>query len=264
MDCGRTLEWIWESMRETELPPGEVGRHLDACADCRREHALRVELAQKVRATRDDEEPPVAVDERVLASVREAVRAGTPDLRVLPNVGPPTAEVPALTREVPGASAAGGPGASFLRAPREVPRATPMWMAAAAAILLLATGFGFVAGRYSTPPQDDAAPPGTALATTSGTDLHRVHSVSMNKVGLQGLLDGSTYLLVGPRGGPYRVVGAVQWDELDERVLPQGSGEEIVLAVGPAGGWIPGRRLAMTDLSNPKVSILARRAMAAQ
>ena len=66
--------------------------------------------------------------------------------------------------------------------------------------------------------------------------------------------------MTGPVGGPYQVVGAVRFDEVDlPSVFPRGELKEIVVAVGPSEGWQTGNELAMADLSESGAEILGRR-----
>ena len=136
-------------------------------------------------------------------------------------------------------------------------------MLVAAAILFMALGTGFLAGRLTIPPAPmaGAAPSHAALATFTPEDVHRRHSVGLRQSGLEGLMAGNTWLLTGPRGGPYRVVGRVNVDQLDRGALPASGNEEIVVAVASEGQWTPDKRLALNDLSDPGVSILARRSL---
>ena len=191
-----------------------------------------------------DEAPPQRTDRAVLMSVGEAM------VHEADSFVPPTA----ITTEVHHHH--GGDSA---------PRATPAWMLAAAAVLFMALGTGFFAGRMTVPPIPMASP-STSHATLAtfagGDDVHRMHSVGLRQSGLEGLMAGDTWLLAGPRGGPYRVVGRVNVDTLDRTALPAAGNEEIVVAVASEGQWAPDKRLALNDLSDPGVSILARRSLA--
>ena len=238
-DHERSLEWIWEH-EQGEEAPRDVGGHLAACAVCRQERDARAYVDKDLRGLRWalDEAPPTTADRSVLAAAVDAVADEAPGFLS----GPITTEV------------------HHHYAGERAPRATPVWMLAAAAILFVALGAGFWAGRATAPPEESHA----TLATLPAewTDVHRRHNVGLERSGLDAIMSGSTYLLTGPRGGPYKVVGKVTWDDLDMQVLPSANNEEIVVAVSPQGEWAQGSRLAINDLSDPGVSILARRALA--
>jgi len=238
-DHERTLEWIWEHPYEEEAPP-DVGGHLAACAACREERDAREKGDGDMRGLRWalDEAPPGSADRLVTTAARDAVADEAPGFLAAP-----------ITTEV-----------HHHYSGNEAPRATPGWMRAAAAIVFISLGAGFWAGRATAP--DDA--PHATLATLQfeGQDVHKTHNVGLRRSGIDAIMTGSTYLLTGPRGGPYKVVGRVSWDDLDMQVLPSHGNEEIVVAVSPEGDWAQGSRLALNDLSDPDVSILARRALA--
>jgi len=234
-----TLEWIWEHEHGEEAPP-DIGGHLAACAVCRDERDARAKVDKDLRGLRWalDEAPPATADRSVLVAAHDAVADEAPGFVA----GPITTEV------------------HHHYAGNDAPRATPTWMLAAAAIVFMALGAGFYAGRATAPVQ----PPHATLATlpSEWNDVHRRHTVGLQRSGIDAIMSGSTYLLTGPRGGPYKVVGKVSWDDLDMQVLPAATNEEIVVAVSPEGEWGQGSRLALNDLSNPDVSILARRSLA--
>jgi len=245
-DCDLSQTWIWESESVDELPPDAIGAHIEGCDPCQDELRARHATARELRALRFilDEAPPQRTDRAVLMGVGEAL------------VGESEAFAPpaSITTEVHHHH-----GASH------GPRATPAWMLAAAAILFVALGTGFFAGRLTLAPlgPSSAASTHTALATLgSGEDVHKMHKVGLRASGLDGLMAGDTYLLTGPRGGPYRVVGRVSVDQVDRSALPAAGNEEIVVAVASQGEWSPDTRLALADLSDPGVSILARRSLA--
>ena len=78
---------------------------------------------------------------------------------------------------------------------------------------------------------------------------------------MESLEEGNTYMLIGPRGGPYQVIDVTTWDRA-ESVGPTVAGrDELVLAVGPAGGWSRGKTLLLGDLAGSGTEILARRAL---
>lgn len=239
-DHERTLEWIWEHAYEEE-PPADVGGHLSACAACRDERSARQEVDSDLRGLRWalDEAPPASADRLVTRATRDAVADEAPGF-----IGAP------ITTEV-----------HHHYSGNDAPRATPGWMLAAAAIVFLSLGAGFWAGR-ATGSFDDGTHATLATLPAEWQDVYKTHKVGLRRSGLDAIMTGSTYLLTGPRGGPYKVVGKVTWDDLDMQVLPSASNEEIVVAVSPEGDWAQGSRLALNDLTNPDVSILARRALA--
>ena len=139
-------------------------------------------------------------------------------------------------------------------------------MLAAALILGATVTLGFLAGRMSVGGEAALriAPP-TASVTAAASerigswrDLQPRHSVGLSQADLDALQDGYTYLLSGPRGGPYVVAGAVRWTGV-KLAADQDEEEEIVVAVGPGRDWGPGATLMVDDLSDPQVAILARR-----
>jgi len=139
---------------------------------------------------------------------------------------------------------------------REAPKAdahramptTPAWQQRALlATLIVGVGsLGFVLGRGSAPL------PGAAPAFAP--EIHTTIATA------QPSSPGNTYLLTGPSGGPYEVVGVVGHEEPSERDLkPYVDSGELLIAIGPAGGWPRGARLAVSDLINPGVEIIERR-----
>lgn len=237
--CEEVQDWVWGTRIDGSPAPGGVHRHLEACAPCREEWSARSSLGAELRALRAefDEAPPRALDHRVLDTAAAAV--ATRESGVYRPVRLPTT------------SPSG-------------PVATPTWMTAAAALLCGALLLGFLAGRFTSPAVSGFAA-GTAMHTTLATaaswnTMHRPHQVGISPDGLSRLQDGRTYLMTGPVGGPYEVVGAVSFDDVDlPSVFPRGELKEIVVAVGPSEGWQPGRELAVADLSASGAEILGRR-----
>jgi len=244
-DCVQSETWIWETEHVDELPPQPIADHIEACAPCQGELRARRATARDLRALRFalDEAPPQRTNRAVLMSVGEALAQESEAFA-------PPANITTEVHHHHGAS--------------QSPRATPTWMIAAAAILFVALGTGFFAGRLTvSTPSAATSTTHTALATLgSGEDVHKMHKVGLRNSGLDGLMAGDTYLLTGPRGGPYRVVGRVTVDQVDRSALPAAGNEEIVVAVASQGEWSPDTRLALNDLSDPGVSILARRSLA--
>ena len=152
--------------------------------------------------------------------------------------------------------------------PWSPPRASSRWMLSATALLLLTAGLGFLAGRATTPGAATSTLPGihTTFATglqRAGGDGHpRLHDVRLSEDAVEALSEGNTYLLTGPVGGPYEVVGIVGWDTTDSELQARRDDQgEIVIAVGPAGGWSRGTQLAVSALAAPNVEIIGRRAL---
>jgi hypothetical protein len=242
--CVEAQDWIWGTRIDiTPASPG-VHEHIRTCAECREEHSARGALSVDLRNLRTElnEVPPRSLDHAVLAAAADAVAAREsgdhPPVQLRPLAPPPVA--------------------------------TPRWMAAAAALLGAAVLLGFVAGRFTATGASGfaggvAAPVHTTLATGATSSvgwrgMHRPHQVGISPDGMTRLQDGRTYLMTGPVGGPYQVVGAVRFDEVDlPSVFPRGELKEIVVAVGPSEGWQTGNELAMADLSESGAEILGRR-----
>jgi hypothetical protein len=157
------------------------------------------------------------------------------DMRVL-------ASAAAAARAAPAGRVAGGPRWSVAS------------FAAVAAVLLLTLGVGFVTGRASVPVASTPAPSPPAA-------LPRAHAVGLSRGGLAAFADGQTYLLAGPAGGPYEVVGAVHFGAVDLRAAHRN--DELVVAVGP-DAVIPGENLSAHDLGDMGMEILGRRAVASR
>ncbi len=246
LHCEEVQGWIWGERHDGTTPPPGVQDHLASCESCREERTARSALSLDLRNLRSElnELPPRDLDHRVLDAAAGAVASRESG-----------AFEPVRTR--PAAPA---------------PVATPRWMTAAAALLGAAVLLGFLAGRFTaTGVQGFAGNPASAavhttLATASPgpamdwRNMHRPHQVGISPDGLNRLQDGATYLMTGPVGGPYQVVGAVRFEEVDlPAVFPRGELSEIVVAVGPSEGWAPGRELALADLSESGAEILGRR-----
>jgi len=241
--CAEIQDWIWGAQFDTATAPEEFLAHLAACGECRDERAARGALALDLRNLRAElnELPPRDLDHRVLDAAAEAVAARESGqyAPVRPSAPPPLA--------------------------------TPRWMTAAAALMGAAVLLGFLAGRFTaTGAQGFAGGPGPAVHTTLATaapqaaidwrNMHRPHQVGISPDGLSRLQDGRTYLMTGPVGGPYQVVGAVTFEEVElPNVYPRGQLKEIVVAVGPSDGWAPGREIALADLNESGAEILGRR-----
>jgi hypothetical protein len=146
-------------------------------------------------------------------------------------------------------------------------------MLAACLLLGFTLLLGFVAGRLSTgaglvfEPRGAAGIHATLATTGDGVTWQigpRVHRVGLDSQAIDTLREGNTYLLAGPVGGPYEVLGVVSWDDVGALPLPTRDKGEVVVAVGPAGGWSRGKQLVAHDLSHPGVEILGRRALASR
>lgn len=279
-DCEKTVAWVWEARHEHEEPPEPVARHLIGCEACQGERSARLALSRDLRHVRpeDEGELPEGLDERVLAAAHAAVSAietgrfrfeGTLD-GVGADLDPDTlSEIDtAIARDLRDT------GRVAIRpewqAPDESrasawtpPTASIRWMVAACLLLVSSLALGFAAGRVTAEP---TLPLHAALATAPEGlvlgSLPRVHSVGLSSEAVDTIARGNTYLLAGPLGGPYEVMGVVRWDETDTLPVPLGEERgEIVVAVGPAGGWSRGKQLALNDLSASSVEILGRRAI---
>jgi hypothetical protein len=287
MDCTETSLWIWESLRDHEDPPAGVAEHIAGCPSCESERAARVAVARDLYGLRHEFEDdlPEGMDERVLAAAHGAVAARETgrfrfegDLEGIgADLDPDTlSEIEmAIARDLadtgrvairPEWQLPPEPPADLppLSTGWEPPRATPGWMVAASMLLGASLLIGFQLGRLSVP--EVPAVHATLATTTDGIVLKgmpRVHSVGLSPEAVDTLNKGNTYLLSGPLGGPYEVMGVVRWDDTEFLPVPASSDErgEIVVAVGPAGGWSKGKRLALNDLSASDVEILGRRAI---
>lgn len=296
MGCDRTMDWIWETAHPQDEPPEEFASHLAGCGACRQQRQARLEVARDLRSFRAEleEDPAVDLDARVLAATSAAVTAqqsGRFPVRAEPL---DEAEIPddiaaeladsiaqdfgeqfaAMTTGRLRAARDERPVATLEQLPPEPapkpawqpPRATPQWIAVAALVLGAALIIGLSAGRMSTHiwPVPGARVQATITATADGVIVaqrNRIHSVGLSRDGVDALSQGNTYLLAGPLGGPYEVVGVVTWGQVDTMSLPVADQGEIVVAVGPAGGWSRGKSLAMNDLTDRDVEILGRRAL---
>jgi hypothetical protein len=281
MTCTATQRWIWESLRAHEPPPQEIADHLEGCSPCQEEHAARMATSSDLYNLRHEYEAdaPDELDDRVLAAAHAAVAARETGsfrfegdlLGVGADLDPDTLSdiETAIARDL------ADTGRVSIRPEWQVPpaqppsswqppRATAGWMAAASMVLVASMLIGFQLGRHSAP---TVGPVHATLATTTDgivlKGMPRVHSVGLSAQAVDTLNKGNTYLLSGPLGGPYEVMGVVRWDENESLPVPAGSDErgEIVVAVGPAGGWSRGKRLALNDLSASSVEILGRRAI---
>jgi hypothetical protein len=87
--------------------------------------------------------------------------------------------------------------------------------------------------------------------------------VGLSKSAVDHFQMGNTYLLLGRVGGPYQVISVGGWDDLESLPVPTTGRSEIVVAVGPAGGFSTGIELAANDLIERNVEILGRRALPA-
>lgn len=279
MACDATLDWIWEQRFPDEDPPRSVAVHLAGCAACRDELAARRATTERLRGLRSywDDEPPEGVHEDVLSAVGAALRTQQtgrfdvgPELDELAAELPPEVAAELLTDldrdlRTTGRLRLGDAEVDALRARAEwgcprgwaPPRASIAWMVAASLLLMGSLGLGFLAGR-GTAPSVPVVMEESLLAPRT-----RVHSVSMSTQAVRTLQEGNTYLLSGPVGGPYKVLGVVNWTDADfVAPMPPSDDSEIVVAVGPAGNWSRGKQLVVGDLVGPDVEILGRRAVA--
>ncbi len=280
MDCESTAAWVWEARHEHEEPPEDIARHLISCDACRADRSARAALGRDLRRVRPDDEvdPSDELDDRVLAAAHAAVAAmETGRLRFEGSLEGIGSELdPDTLSEIQTAIAQDlrDTGRVAIRpewiAPPQEPASTAWqpppasvrWMVAAGLLLVGSLSLGFLGGRMTA----DPPPLHAALATASDglllQALPRVHSVGLSSSAVDTIARGNTYLLAGPLGGPYEVMGVVRWDETDYLPVPTaGERGEIVVAVGPAGGWSRGKQLALNDLSASSVEILGRRAI---
>ena len=242
MDCSDTFRWIWEVLEAPASLSPDLQAHLESCASCSREFEARRRLDLDLRTfrTEEQEEPSEAVNRRVLSALAPtdllARRREKPDLGLVP-------QQPASSQDSPSA-----PG--FRSAFREV---SPLLAFAAALAASLLVGFNLGQSSFGLRAAGQTvevikAPP-------------RSHQVGLSERALEALEEGNTYMLIGPLGGPYQVIDVTSWERA-ESVGPTSFGrDELVLAVGPAGGWSRGKTLLLGDLASPGVEILARRAL---
>jgi len=291
------MDWIWETARPQDEPPPEVASHLADCGGCRSQLQARLDLVRDLRGLRAEleEEPSPGLDARLLAASAAAIEAqasGRYPVRADPleemdipddiadqladsiaeDFGEQFAAMTTGRLRTRDSGSIPAPGAAPPAPPApepthrwQPPRATAQWMVAAALVLGAALIIGISAGRMST---HIWPVPGAGIATIAATgdgvivsQRNRVHRVGLSPSGIEALSDGNTYLLAGPMGGPYEVVGVVTWGQVDTAALPVVDRGEIVVAVGPAGGWSRGKSLAMNDLHDRDVEILGRRAL---
>lgn len=302
MSCDETTRWIWETRHGADEPPSDVEAHLEACEPCSQALDARRNLGRQLMGMRNfyDADTPAAMDRKVLDAARAAILAretgsfevddelaaldedlaapAPPDIQAeldldLPSTGRVSVrpgELAALERrpdwgrprgQRPGRAAGPMSANDPDWAP---PRAQITWMVAASMLLAASLVVGFGLGRATAPSFDDTH---AALATVPAGTLvlqarPRVHSVGLSPEAVASFKGGSTYLLSGPVGGPYKVLGVVNWPDADMiSPMPASDDSEIVVAVGPAGGWSTGKQLALNDLSDPEVEILGRRAV---
>lgn len=155
---------------------------------------------------------------------------------------------------------ADGPPPEVLpQSPREARREAPApparpttraWQQRALLLTLIVGvgSLGFVLGRSSAPA------PGPAPAFVP--EIHTTIATG------QPTAPGNTYLLTGPVGGPYEVVGVVgNGADGEQDLTPNADAGELLIAIGPAGGWPRGAKLAVSDLTNSGVEIIERRSL---
>lgn len=138
---------------------------------------------------------------------------------------------------------------------RGAPAALP-WALVAALALALAGLTGYELGRV------DPIPP--AQLPPAATQPVRGHSVSLSSTALRALSDSGTFLLAGPEGGPYEVVGTMRWDGVAPDLAASTSGErhrELLVAVGPEDSMDEGHQIGLVELYQQGHSILGRRAL---
>jgi hypothetical protein len=242
VDCNETFRWIWEVLEAPAVASGELERHLDGCDLCRAEIEARRSLDLDFRELRaeEQEEPSEAVNRRVLSAL--GAPAGGTGTKKRPALGLVPQQIAAETPPLP---------ASVSRTVlREVSPLLALSAALAASLLL-----GFILG------QSRVSWPQPASAVQVIQPQPRSHQVVLSERGLEALGDGNTYMLIGPSVGPYQVIDVTSWDRADA-VGPTSLGrDELVIAVGPAGGWSRGKTVLLGDLAGSGAEILARRAL---
>ncbi len=242
MDCSDTFRWIWEVLEAPMSPSADLQAHLDACVLCSGEFEARRRLDLDLRALRaeEQEEPSEAVNRRVLTALVSQTPAKGPREKSQLGLVPEQPLSPQSSRSSPG----------FRDALREV---SPLLALAAALAASLLVGFNLGQSSFGL----ESAGHTVKVVKT----YPRSHQVGLSQRALEALEEGNTYMLIGPRGGPYQVIDVTSWDRA-ESVGPTAFGrDELVLAVGPAGGWSRGKTLLLGDLAGPGVEILARRAL---
>ncbi len=227
MSCEKCRYLLWSADSVRRELPSWASEHLDACGSCAREWAARRELGRELRlwGERLREPPGELRDRRVLRAV--TVTSGADDAPVwLPHsLAPPRA---------PGLSLSLLLGLSL--------------------VVLGSVAFGFGLGHTGFQESPSSGP-------TDPSWLPPTHHVGFPLSEAPAFWEGSTYLLVGPPGGPYQVVGTAEWSAVDELHTPFGRSSELVVAVGPAGGWSRGKSVAIDDLAATETRILARRVL---
>lgn len=242
MDCSETFRWIWEVLEAPAVVSGELKTHLDSCELCNAELAARRSLDLDFRVLRTEEqwEPSEAVNRRVLSAL------GAPADSVVPKSRPDLGLVP----QQPALESLRPPPSVFPTVLREVSPLLGLLAALAASLLL-----GFTLG------QSRASSEQPARAVQVIQPQPRSHQVVLSERGLEALGDGNTYMLIGPSGGPYQVIDVTSWDRAKSAGPTSLGRDELVIAVGPAGGWSRGKTVLLGDLAGSGTEILARRAL---
>ena len=240
MDCKDANRWTWEVLEAPATPPDDLHGHLLGCPACATEYAARRRLDQDLKDLRaeEQEEPSEATNRRVLSGLAERSTPG----RV---------QQPCLGIVTPHAGVAPDAGYRSSRLAAAVREMSPLLALVAAMASVLLLGFTLGQATFEYP---------AALTSTLGR-YPRVHQVGLSERAMDALEEGSTYMLIGPRGGPYQVIDVTTWEQAGS-VGPTVEGHnELVIAVGPAGGWSRGKTLLLADLAGPGAEILARRAL---
>ena len=242
MDCNEVCRWIWEVLEAPASPAGALGRHLRACTTCQAEFEARRCLDLDLRDLRaeEQEEPSEAVNRRVLSAL------AVPDDG---NGARPRAQL-GLVAEMRPPQDSNQRSGGWRDALRHSSLILALAFALAASLLL-----GFNLGQ-ATFHQERPIGPAQSFSLQP-----RSHQVGLSMRAMEALEDGNTYMLIGPRGGPYQVIDVATWDRA-KSVGPTVNGrDELVLAVGPAGGWSRGKTVVLADLAGSGAEILARRAL---
>ena len=242
MNCNDASRWIWEVLEAPSILPEDLQAHVRDCTRCDAQYVARRGLDQDLKDLRavEQEEPSEAVNRRVLSGMAE--RSAPSSSQQAPALG--------IVRPQSGSASAAPANTPLREAIREHSPVLALAAALCAALLL-----GFSLG------QSRLGPPLPASSEPSLQRYPRSHHVELSARAIESLEEGNTYMLIGPRGGPYQVIDVTTWDRV-ESVGPTVAGrDELVLAVGPAGGWSRGKTLLLGDLAGSGTEILARRAL---
>lgn len=256
MTCATAVDAIWDRLREYDGLPPAIEEHVLVCEPCQREWEARVRLSRSLERYRRRSESEVADElaQRVLRSAKQAVRQDALAPFASGHSRQPRGSAVPVDLEAH----------TDVGVPESQQRwEATAWVAVLFVLLWTASALGFFVGQSSvvtlSPP-----PPDPVWERQPST-----HQVRLSPHGLAALDQGNTYLLVGPTDGPYQVVDVTSWEAIDLEGVSvsewaaharRGSAE-LVVAVGPAGGWSRGIEVGVADLTERGGEILARRAL---